>query len=375
MQGIEDLTEACVRATSVLADATCDIVSADILLDIEGRLTPVTSSRQPTAPLLPATELADVMESGGVRVEGDTHGGSRPAERVTLSIGAAGGFRGLLVVVPSQALPFDVVYADFLELIASTVDSALQVSYRHATEIGQYRLISDTLQGAMLEPADDLPTVAARYVPASGNLSVGGDWYDVIDLGDERRALVVGDCVGHGLAAAAAMAQLRSVTRALLLEGRDPAGVLDGLDLFAQRTEDAHCATAVVMTIDRRTGLLTYSRAGHLPPLVAGPDGATWLDGGGSRPLAVMSPVEHTNATHQMGDDDILVLYSDGLIERRREPLDDGMARLHAAAWASNDQPVQAIADNILRALVPDRPRDDVVFIVKRLHSEVPPAE
>src|SRR5699024_7390214 len=112
-------------------------------------------------------------------------------------------------------------YREFLQLLAVTIDSALQVAYRHSREVGRYRRISDTLQHAMLEPADDVPTVAARYVPALGHLSVGGDWYDVIEIAPDRRGLVVGDCVGHGLDAAAAMAQLRSVARSGLLEGRD----------------------------------------------------------------------------------------------------------------------------------------------------------
>jgi len=118
----------------------------------------------------------------------------------------------------------------------------------------------------MLKPVSDLPTVAARYLPAVGRLAVGGDWYDVISIGNRQRGLIVGDCVGHGLEAATVMAQLRSAARAMILEGRDPAAVLEGLDTFASSIEGAACATVVCAVFDRNKRTLTYARAGHPPP-------------------------------------------------------------------------------------------------------------
>src|SRR4029079_5017120 len=140
----------------------------------------------------------------------------------------------------------------FLSVISDVFTSALDGAYLRTVEIGEYRRISDTLQAALLKPVSDLPTVAARYLPAVGRLAVGGDWYDVIDMGNERRGLIVGDCVGHGLEAATVMAQLRSAARAMILEGREPAAVLDGLSTFASSIEGAECASVVCAVFDRK---------------------------------------------------------------------------------------------------------------------------
>ena len=257
-------------------------------------------------------------------------------------------------------------------MLAASITAALDVAYRHGVEVGQYRQISDTLQAAMLTPASDLPTVAARYLPAIGSLAVGGDWYDVIDLGDHRRAVVVGDCVGHGLEAATVMAQLRSAARAMLLEGRDPAETLAALDLFASSIDGAFCTTVVCAIIDRATDVVTYSRAGHPPPLVVGAGGRVWLDEAGGMPLAVDPSQPRTNATKQLSPDDVLVMYSDGLIERRGEHLDIGLERLATAASSLWGRSVQQFADGLLRQLLPENTRDDVVLVVKLLPADEP---
>jgi serine phosphatase RsbU (regulator of sigma subunit) len=252
------------------------------------------------------------------------------------------------------------------------IGAALDRSYQQAVEVGTYRRISDTLQAAMLKPASDLPTVAARYMPAEGNLSVGGDWYDVIDLGADRRALVVGDCVGHGLEAAAAMSQLRSAARAMLLDSRGPGDTLDGLDLFARSVDGAFCATVAIAVIARGSRSLTYARAGHLPPLVVGPDGYRRLDGATGPPLGTISGTVHAEAVEQLGGDEVLLLFSDGLVERRGEVIDDGLARLGAAAEGAYGASVQELADHLLGELLGDGHEDDVVLVVKQLPSLSP---
>jgi len=221
----------------------------------------------------------------------------------------------------------------------------------------------------MMTPITDTETIAARYVAAVDNLSVGGDWYDLVELGDHRRALIVGDCVGHGLAAATAMGQLRSASRSMLIEGRDPASVLEGLDLFAASVEGAYCATVVCALIDRRSGEITYSRAGHPPPLLAGPEGPRWLDDGLGVPLAVQPGIERRNATASMGREDVFVLYSDGLVERRDEPLDIGLERLAATIERGESESVAELADRLLREMLSDDSSDDVVVVVKCLHD------
>lgn len=363
LHGVDDLTEVCIRAVHVLERARPTVMSAEIFLDIDGELTPVISSRGPVSRGLSRAELREI-ERGSVIVVPDGDG-TRPAERIVHPIGSADRINGILVIEPSPNLPFDAAYSGFVTLLANTIDAAMHVAYRHAKEVGRHRRISDTLQEAMLEPADDVPTIAARYVPASGRLSVGGDWYDVVELGDDRRGLVVGDCVGHGLDAAAAMAQMRSVARSGLLDGRDPAAVLESLDLFAERTDHAANATAVVMVIDRSTGAMTWSRAGHIPPLVVGSDESVWLEDGGSIPLGTGFPAERTNATHQLHEGELLVLCSDGLVERRGEGLEEGFRRLERAVRERFTSELHEVADHVLRTLVPERPEDDVILVVK----------
>ena len=249
------------------------------------------------------------------------------------------------------------------------VTSALDGAYRRTVEIGEYRRISDTLQAALLKPVSDLPTVAARYLPAVGRLAVGGDWYDVIDMGNAQRGLIVGDCVGHGLEAATVMAQLRSAARAMILEGRDPAAVLDGLDTFASSIEGAACASVVCAVFDRNKRTLTYARAGHPPPLIVNAAGVTWLDDAGGPLLSIDTGRPRATAVVNVDDADVLVLYSDGLIERRGESLDIGLDRLAVAATELYGDTVHRIAEGLIRLLSPETTRDDVVIVVKQLAS------
>jgi serine phosphatase RsbU (regulator of sigma subunit) len=219
----------------------------------------------------------------------------------------------------------------------------------------------------MLTPAVDLATVAARYLPAVAGLAVGGDWYDVIDVDPQRRALVVGDCVGHGLGAATAMAQLRVAARTLLLEDRDPAATLTALDTFAQSVDGADFASIMCAIFDTTTSTLTYSRAGHPPALLVRDGEPVWLDDATGPPLCVDFGRERQNATVATNEGDLLVMYSDGLIERRAEALDTGFDRLADATLALHREHVQHIADGLLARLEPDNTRDDVVLVVKRL--------
>jgi hypothetical protein len=363
----DQVTDVCVRATASLAGCSPDVIAAEVFLRTGTTMSRVSSNRREDVGAVDADVLHQVSETGvSVVIGGDEHG-SLPAEHVLTPIGGRGDeVRGVLVTTVNPRRPFDADYRLFIDLIAGTIGSALESAYRRAVEVGAYRSISDTLQQAMLKPSSDLPSVAARYLPAVGNLSVGGDWYDVIDVSDDCRALVVGDCVGHGLEAATAMAQLRSAARAMLLEGRDPASTLEGLDRFARSTDHAFCATVVCALVDRVSETITYSSAGHPPPLVIHASGVSWLDGGGV-PLAVSATTERVNTTRALGREDVVVLYSDGLIERRDETLDAGLERLAEAASALRGSKVHDMADELLRRLLPRDAQDDVVLVVKQL--------
>ena len=363
----EQVTDVCVRAVAALAMHRDDLASVAIHLLVGDELVRIaTNGREP---VVDTATLAEVATNSSPLVLGATTLG--PADATVVPIGKPhGGVRGVMVAGLNPARPFDPPYAQFLDLVSAAIGDALEAAFRRASEMGEYRRISDTLQAAMLQPASDLPTVAARYLPAVGSLAVGGDWYDVIDLGSHRRAVVVGDCVGHGLAAATVMGQLRSAARAMLLEGRRPGEVLEGLDLFADTLAGAFCATVVCAVIDRDSDCVEYSRAGHPSPLVVSVAGHRWLDGALGAPLAVETGVARDTAVMHLDPDDVLLLFSDGLVERRGELLDVGLARLAAVAHEHVGESVQHMADAVLLELLPEGATDDVVLVVKSLPAE-----
>jgi serine phosphatase RsbU (regulator of sigma subunit) len=212
--------------------------------------------------------------------------------------------------------------------------------------------------------------VAVRYRPASDALQVGGDWYDVADLGQGRLAFAVGDVVGHGLRAAAVMGQLRSALSALTVADVGPAAAMTALDKVARHSPDATATTAVKVVIDPELDLAIYSSAGHLPPLILREDGTVQaLDQALGPPLAVTQRIgTRPLGTATLSKGDTLVMYTDGLVERRGEPLDRGIRRLEETLVRLRDLDVESLADQLLAELPPHSAlRDDIALIVLRL--------
>ncbi len=237
------------------------------------------------------------------------------------------------------------------------------------------RQLGIAVQEVML-PAEVPPSVreavqiAVRYQPASDALRVGGDWYDVADLGQGRLAVAVGDVVGHGLRAAAVMGQLRSALSALTVADVGPAAAMTALDRVARHSPDATASTAVKVVIDPALDLAIYSSAGHLPPLILRVDGTIHtMNQALGPPLAVTQKVvSRPLGTAMLRVGDTLVLYTDGLVERRGEPLDLGIARLSDALLRLRDLDVDTIADRLLSELPPmSSLRDDIALIVLRV--------
>jgi anti-anti-sigma factor len=190
------------------------------------------------------------------------------------------------------------------------------------------------LQGALLPTA--LPVlprarIAARYLVAGQEQAAGGDWFDAIPLDGGAVALVVGDVVGHGLSASAAMGQLRAVLAELLAAEDDLGRVLRRTDAFAARMPSLRAATLVLVVLDPAAGTLRYTTCGHPPPLVIGVDGkARYLKGTGTGPLGTGSPP--VLASSALAPGELVLLYSDGLVERPDQTIAEGMAELAVVA-------------------------------------------
>ncbi|MGA2827219.1 MAG: SpoIIE family protein phosphatase [Streptosporangiaceae bacterium] len=237
----------------------------------------------------------------------------------------------------------------------------------HQTD--QQRETALALQRAILGPARLPEGFAARYEPANRPLEVGGDWYDIVELPDGRIGIVVGDCVGHGLDAATVMGQLRSACRALLLQDSSAAQTLTAMDRFAALIPGAICSTVFCGILDRETGRLTYSSAGHPPGILALPDGRTeLLEDGRSFPLAVQPGIERTEASRIVPARAALLLYTDGLVERRRRSMDTGIAEAGAAVHRGDSAAVEDLATAIMTAMTPDGGYEDDVALVLYRH-------
>lgn len=362
------VTDVCRGATTALASWQPAIQTADLYLHVDDELILAASNRRGRQTSRATLEDADSIVRGDARL----HPSDRPIRSVTLPVGgeSTGDAVGALVLSLNQQRPFDARYVQFVELVAASIGAALDRTRRHAIEVDEYREIGDTLQQAMLEPASNFRTVAARYLPATGNLAVGGDWYDVIQLPDGNRGLVVGDCVGHGLDAAAAMSQLRAATRSMLLQGLSPAETLDGLHHFSLSVEGAFNATAVCMVVNPAEGELTWARAGHPYPLVVSADGVDWLDDVGGPPLGLASEPGYRNSVRHLDLDDLIILYSDGLIERPGESIEEGFRRLEEAATGLHGRGAEEVVEHLVTTLLPATPCDDVVVVVKQVPLE-----
>lgn len=230
----------------------------------------------------------------------------------------------------------------------------LGLAIQHVRQFEAARETSLTLQHAMLAPTE-LPTgFAVRYEPAVPPLEIGGDWYDVLRVGDRRIGIIVGDCVGRGLAAAAVMGQLRSSARALLLTGAEPAMLLEELDAVAELIPDAFCTTVFLAVLDTESGEFSYSCAGHLPAVLATPQSApVLLSDARSTPLAVHRKASRPQSSVMLPPGSTLMLYTDGLVERRDVALDSGIARLSATVADGMNLTVDEVADAALSDMAP----------------------
>ncbi len=265
-------------------------------------------------------------------------------------------------VTSGRSLPWEAWHLEAADELYRQVESRLLEQSRESMA-----LVESMQRAAVLDRTPEVPGVelVARYRPASST-RLGGDWWDAFELPGGLLALAVGDVAGHGVAAASAMTQLRAALRAFLFEGHDPAESLDRLDALVDGLLDTGVATAVVATLDRDTGRASIAGAGHLPPLLIGDDGTvvpTPLQGrpllgvgiGGAEITTVQVPPQHT-----------LLLFTDGLVERRGVSLldrSDDLVRV-----ASDRRPEESLDEWVDRIISASGSTDDdtTVLAVRR---------
>ncbi|HEY0936858.1 MAG TPA: SpoIIE family protein phosphatase [Trebonia sp.] len=256
----------------------------------------------------------------------------------------------------------------------SVLTSHLAQVLAKARDYEQARTVALTLQHAILAPTELPHGFAARYTPAVPPLEVGGDWYDVIPLPGHRTGVVAGDCVGRGLPAAAVMGQLRSASQAVLLRAPGPAEALSDLDTFASRIPGAECATVFCAILDPEAGTVTYSCAGHPPPILV-TDGESYrlLDQARSLPLAMLpADWRRSQATATLPPGATLMLYTDGLVERRNQPLDTGIDAAAVTVVKHADHHPDDIADHVMAAMTPASGYEDDVAVLVYRHPPAP---
>ncbi|MGW6459192.1 ATP-binding SpoIIE family protein phosphatase [Streptomyces sp. NPDC055078] len=256
-----------------------------------------------------------------------------------------------------------------LVFAADVTDHAEAAERLRASERRQ-RDTAVTLQRSLLpqelEQPDDL-RVAATYQPGGTDAAVGGDWYDVITLGAGRTALVIGDVMGRGVRAAAVMGQLRTAVRAYARLDMPPHEVLQLLDGLAAEIDPSQIATCAYAVHDPNEAKLVYASAGHLPILVRDEDGTVRRAADPTGPPLGTGGWLHTSGTIALPPGSSAVLYTDGLVERRGEDIDDGVAALERALSGATGSP-QVVCDRLLRSLGVTAEHDDDVAVLVVQH-------
>ena len=285
--------------------------------------------------------------------------------RQSVPLQGARGLQGVLSLLPRADAGTDPLDPELLLSVGQQGGLALDRALLHE----QSASVAHELQHALLAvdaPVDTRFAVATTYRAGVEMLEVGGDWYDVFLAGEGVLSVVVGDVVGRGLGAASAMGQLRSATRAVSEPGTAPAAVLERLDRFVEQVPAASLATIAHALLDLTTGLVRLACAGHPPPVLvprSGPPRLLW--GGRSTPLGVVVTDGHrTDTTVQLAPGDRLLLYTDGLVERRDAGLDERLRVLERVSADLVGGPLEASVAALVARLLDDQQHLDDVCVL-----------
>jgi PAS domain S-box-containing protein len=285
---------------------------------------------------------------------------------------------GVVEVGTRGARRFNLEDESLLILMADRAGLAIEHARAYERELSNVEMLQRSL-------LPDLPPqlagiqIAARYMP--GGADVGGDWYDAIPLEGGRVGVAMGDVVGHGIRAASLMGQLRHAMRAYALDGHSPAGVLDRLDRVVRSLDGGQMATLLYLVMEPDHGTIRFANAGHVPPLVIGPDGdADYLASASNPPLGVFDSPTHTENVMELAPGSTIVLYTDGLVEERGVSIDQGLEALRLAASQDVCHPGELCERLVESMLAIHEANDDIAVLALRtlptaptpLHLEVP---
>ncbi|MBB3663733.1 MULTISPECIES: PP2C family protein-serine/threonine phosphatase [Prauserella salsuginis group] len=251
--------------------------------------------------------------------------------------------------------------------LAHAVAGRTALGLRNAYEYEREHELAERLQYAMLPALAELDEfdIAARYRSSTRGVHIGGDWYDAFSRSDGTVVLTVGDVTGHGLDAAVVMGQLQNALRAYALEGHGPASSLRLVHELLREGRGSLYATAVVVEVQRRNGMIRWASAGHPPPLVQDASGdVVYLDADHGPMLGIDLTPSIPEHRRSLTSDSSVALYTDGLIERRRSDIDAGMARLAAAFERCGDGKVDERTDNVLHEMLGGTDHDDDVCLL-----------
>ena len=309
---------------------------------------------------LPALDMAPTGEG--------EEGAKAIASLMVVRLVASDELLGLIVLGATAEDRFD---AGDLELLTLAADR-MAIAIDHVQRFAHGRQLVETLQRSLLP--DRLPhhprlELAARYLPSGLAPQIGGDWYDALELDRDRTAVMIGDVVGHGVRAATTMSELRNALRAFAVEGHGPGAALQQLDRVVHATfGPGMIATVLFLIIDASKGTVSISRAGHPPPALRSAGGEIrFLETGGTLPLGIDDRVKADEAEYAVNAGDTLLLFTDGLVERRRESINTGFDRLREA-FTGAPVDVEQLCDYILERTVTEQAsHDDIAVLAVRV--------
>jgi serine phosphatase RsbU (regulator of sigma subunit) len=291
---------------------------------------------------------------------------SSSSQYLTVNLDTNAANKGLLVIRALDSAE-DRAIADESRLVLTQFEQIARTAIKNVRVYDIERRMALTLQQSLLP--ESIPTIpnldiVVRYQASAEHAEVGGDFYEIFALDDARVAIAVGDIVGHSLEAAVIMAQVRTGIRAYMLEGHDAFATIGRLNLMLQRFHPGMSATVCCAIYDWQTGSCELANAGHPPPLVVTGRSASFLPLGGT--LLGVTALAEPASRFTLNEGETLILYTDGLIERRHESVDVGLARLARTVTQRDLGDLASFCDDLIAEVAPADPSDDIALVAIR---------